>query len=35
MLRVPPEPHAKDAARAKAHGQNLNSWVTEVLVQAN
>ena len=34
MLRVPPELHAKVAMLAEAHGQSLNSWVTELLAEA-
>ncbi len=35
MLRVPPEIHARAAMLAEAHGKSLNSWVTDLLSNAN
>jgi len=34
MLRVPPEIHARAAMLAEAHGESLNSWVTDLLSNA-
>ncbi len=34
MLRLSPELHAKVAMLAEAHGKSLNSWVSEVLADA-
>jgi predicted HicB family RNase H-like nuclease len=35
MLRISPEIHARAAMKAEAHGKSLNSWVAQLLSEAN
>ncbi|MFT3742441.1 MAG: type II toxin-antitoxin system HicB family antitoxin [Gammaproteobacteria bacterium] len=35
MLRVPSELHAKVAMLAKAHGKSINTWVAQLISEAN